>query len=134
VIARSPDRELRRHILKLRSFVASDFDMIVDGLDDKQRETVLKLLDDLDGRTEFAAPVVPAPLLDPVTLPSDLSPWLVARVNGQSDSGEETADPFTISAYAQKALRRCAAQMVPQEPERALKLSLLDRIWRGISQ
>lgn len=134
MIARSPDRELRRHILRLRSFVANDFDMIVDGLDDKQRETVLKLLDDLEGRTESAPPVDPAPFLDPVTLPSDLSPWLVARVNGQGDSGEETADPFTISAYAQKALRRCAAQMVPQEHEKVLKLSLLDRLWRGISQ
>lgn len=134
MIARSPDRELRRHILRLRSLAANDFDKIVDGLDDPQREAVLKLLDDLEGRTEAAASVVTVPMLDPVTLPSDLSPWLVARVNGQSDSGEETADPFSITACAQKALRRCAAEMVPQKQEKAPSPSLIDRLWRGISQ
>jgi hypothetical protein len=134
VIARSPDRELRRHILRLRSLAANDFDIIVDGLDDTQREAVLKLLDDLEGRSETAAPEATAPLLDPVTLPPDLSPWLVARVNGQGDSGEETADPFTITAFAQQALRRCAAEMVPQKQEKAPSPSLLDRLWQGISQ
>lgn len=132
--ARPVDRELRRHILKLRSFAAEDFDAIIDSLDDIQRGNVLDMLAEFDGVAETGMSEEPKLPMEPVILPAELSPWLVARVNGQGDSGEETADPFTISPHAQKALRRCAAAMVPQPPPKKASPSLVERVWQGFSR
>lgn len=128
------DQELRRHVLKLASFAPEDFDAIIQRLDDTQRKTVLAMLAELEGKPKSAGQQDPVSLAEPVMLPAELSSWLVARVNGQSDYGEETADPFTISPHAQRALRRCAAAMVPQPPAKKATPSLLERVWQGFAQ
>lgn len=130
----SAARELRRNILKLASLPTEDSDAIIQCLDDEQRKTVLDMLADLEGKRNTDTQQVPASLLEPVLLPTDLSPWLVARVNGQSDYGEETADRFTIAPHAQRVLRRCAAAMVPQPPAKKAPPSLLERLWQGLAR
>lgn len=128
-----PDRELRKQIVRLRALSATDFDAVIDGLDQDQRHRVLTLLDELEGKSEAADTNVLPASFEPVLLPSDISPWLAARVNGREDSGEESADPFVMTPHTLKALRRCAAAMVPQPTPKTPTPSLLDRLWQSFT-
>lgn len=122
------DKALRRAVVKLQALPVHDFEAVVDSLDDRQRGRILDLLDQLNG-AQPDAPLASGTTADAVLkLPDDLSSWLVARVNGREDCGEESADPFTIAPHAQAALRRCATKMVPQPLSKPSSPSLLDRV------
>jgi hypothetical protein len=108
------NRMLRRAVVRLQSLPRDDFDAVLDTLDQGQRSRVLALLDGLQGRSMPDVPTDASKPFDAVVLPPDISPWLVARINGSGDAGDETADQFVMTEHAHKALRRCAASLLPQ--------------------
>jgi hypothetical protein len=128
--ANLPDRSLRRMVAQLKRLPDPDFGDIIDRLDDRQKARVLALVSDFDGRTDAEAEPAPSSaMIANVVIPEQISPWLAARINGRADSGEETADPFTLTPAAQAALRRCAATMVPPRPDQRRSPSLVSRLW-----
>ena len=128
------ERQLRAMIARLKNLASADFDAVLDGLDDEQRGrvvTLLAALEGADGLEHQTESLVTA--FDPVVLPSDLSSWLVARINGRGDAGEETADQFEMTAFAHQALRHTAASFVPQPARRRHSTSLLGRFWKAMA-
>lgn len=128
------ERALRRMILRLRDLSSEDFDAVIEMLDDSERPRVLKLLAQLGEQSQPHSSTIATPPFAEVVLPSGLSPWLVARVNGKHDDGDETMDPFFMTPHAQQSLRRCAATMTPQPEKRASSPSLLSRLVQGFSK
>ena len=128
------ERQLRAMIARLKNLASGDFDAVLDGLDDEQRGRVVALLAALegaDGLEHQTESLVTA--FDPVVLPPDLSSWLVARINGRGDAGDETADQFEMTAFAHQALRHTAASFVPQPARRRHSTSLLGRFWKAMA-
>jgi hypothetical protein len=128
------DRALRKAVLRLKMLPVQDFDAVIAGLGDGHRNRTLALLAELEGEDESAqaaqfAKVQVEANFEPVLLPDDLSPWLKARVNGKGEDGEESADQFDITRHAHLALRRCAAELVPQPEKPVTRISLFDRLW-----
>jgi hypothetical protein len=122
------ERMLRRAVAKLQTLPPAYCDAVLDTLDQIQRSRVLTLLDGLQERSApDVSAAVPSPF-DDVILPPNLSPWLVARINGSGDDGNETADQFIMTVHARKALRRCAADLVPQPVRHSPTPSLASRL------
>jgi hypothetical protein len=122
----SNDRALRKAVAKLHALPPDDFDAVLASLEGAERARVLALLSEFDGaQSQTSSESEP---FAEVVVPPDLSPWLVARVNGRGDPGDETADPFVITSHAQKVLRHCAAKMMPQLGRAKRRVSLLDRV------
>ncbi len=123
-----PDRMLRRAVVRLQTLPREDFDAVLETLDQAQRTRVLTLLSDLHGQPACETSLEASQSFEAVVLPPNLSGWLVARINGHGDGGDETADQFVMTEHAHKALRRCAADLLPQ-PARVLpKPSLASRL------
>jgi hypothetical protein len=121
---------LRRMVAQMPTMAESDFDSILAELNPSQRQRVVGMLADFqpsEVRDEAEADFLP------VLVPPDLSPWLVARVNGLADSGEETMDHFTITPHSARILRECAATMMPQPSGRVPSHSLLVRAWQRLA-
>jgi hypothetical protein len=68
----------------------------------------------------------------PLVVPENLSPWLVARVNGNPGAGDEVVEQFSMTAHATAALRLCAAELVPQPPAKSTRPSLFDKLWQRL--
>jgi hypothetical protein len=122
----SQERDLRKAVVRLHALPSNDFDAVIASLEAPERAHILTLLSKFNG-VHSEAPFAGEPFAE-VVVPPDLSPWLVARVNGQGDFGEETADPFVITSHAQMIVRQCAATMMPQPGASKRKLSLFDRL------
>lgn len=128
--ANQSDRSLRLMVARLRKLRPDDFESVIDRLDSNQRCRVLSLVAELDGESVLPPDDDPELALShQIVIPDQISGWLAARANGCADSGEETADPFRLAPYAQAALRRCAAAMVPSPVVIAKPSSLFDRLW-----
>lgn len=127
--ALQPDRSLRLLVARLGKMRGEDMEAILDQLDETQKSRILSLLGEFDGDQDVEAnDNAPLPF-DEIVIPDHISPWLAARINGRADSGEETTDRFILTQHAQAALRRCAAEMVPQVSEKRRMPSLFDRMW-----
>jgi hypothetical protein len=119
-----PDAPLRRVVVRLQSLVPSDFDAVLDRLDDQQRSRVLALLAELEG--ESTPQPDPTPIV--VALPPGISPWLSTRINGQGDAPDETDNAFRMTLHARDALRACAADLMPQPGRQQRGKPLLARV------
>jgi hypothetical protein len=129
VAALLPDRSLRLMVARLGKMRGDDMEAVLDQLDETQKSRILSLLGEFDGDEGVEAnDNAPMPF-DDIVIPDRISPWLAARINGRADSGEETTDRFMLTPYAQAALRRCAAAMVPQVAAKPPAPSLFDRMW-----
>jgi hypothetical protein len=124
-----PDRSLRLTVARLAKYGDADVRAILDRLDESEKSRILALLAELDGDAAPGADQSAEPAFDDVVIPERISPWLAARINGRVDSGEETADPFSLTQHAQSALRRCAAAMADVPVTLPKPASLLDRLW-----
>jgi hypothetical protein len=125
----SRNRTLRKAVVRLHALPSEDFDAVVASLDGGERIRVLELLSEFDG--EKSQVVDENETFEEVVVPPDLSHWLVARVNGHSDFGEETADQFVMTHHARTILRQCAAIMMPQPGRVKRSPSLFDRVKRA---
>jgi hypothetical protein len=128
MLSAPPDRLLRRAVVQLQGLPREDFDAVLETLDPPQRTRVLTLLGDLQGLTACDDFTEASQPFDAVVLPPDISGWLVARINGSGHGGDETADQFVMTDHAHKALRRCAADFVPQPGRVSPKPSLASRL------
>ena len=121
------DRGLRRAVAQLQDMEAEDFDAVIGSLDAGQRKRVLSLLDQMRGALMEPVALPGVGAMDRICLPADLSPWLVARINGgQEDT--PGAERFTMTEHAHQALRGCAASLLPQPYRKIGAESLLARI------
>jgi hypothetical protein len=122
------ERMLRRAVAQLQTLPSTDFDAVLDTLDQNQRARVLTLLKGLQGQPASDMHNDGPSPFEAVVLPSDISLWLVARINGSGEGGHETTDPFVMTEHAQMALRRCAAGLVLQPARGAYAPSLVSRL------
>lgn len=129
------DRPLRAMVARLKLLTPADFDAVMEDMDEDQRARVIRLLADLEGADEASVLAAEFSIVafDPVILPPDLSPWLIARINGKGDGGEETADQFDMTSFAHASLRNTAASLVPQPVKRPQSTSLLGRFWKAMA-
>jgi hypothetical protein len=111
-----------------------DFDAIMDTLSDDQRGKVIALLEELEegGRSEVGSAGEPKLDHSPLLVPDKLSPWLVARVNGNPAAGDEVVEQFSMTTQATVALRLCAAELVPQPQTKSARPSLFERLWQRL--
>lgn len=131
--ANPPERALRRMLLRLQSLPREDFDAIVEKLENAERQRVLGLLSELEGQGLASnSDTQPADFAE-VILPTGISSWLAARVNGSNDSGDETLDHFCLTPKTQAALRKSAASLLPQPKKAVRPISLLGRVWSGFA-
>lgn len=121
---------LRRTVAQLQKVPPDDFEAILETLNADQRRRVLVLLGDLQGQSSRDTSSDEAVSFAEIVLPSGLSPWLIARINGSGDGGDETADQFSMTEYAHKMLRQCAAELAPQPAPSSVKPSLASRLGR----
>lgn len=123
------DRALRRMVSRLPSMKKADFDAIMKTLSDEHRAKVIILLEELEGSQSKVDALDETTLRNPlITVPDNLSPWLVARVNGNPAAAAEMIEQFSMTAHAQASLRLCAAELVPQ-PTKSARPSLFGQLW-----
>jgi len=107
------------------SMAKADFAAILETLSDEQRAKVLVLLEELEGGIPDELQLNHSPLI----VPDNLSPWLVARVNGSPAAGDEVVEQFSMTPHATAALRACAAELVPQPAVETRRPSLIDQLF-----
>ncbi len=131
VVPMSPaSPSLRRTVAQLQKVPPDDFEAILETLNAGQRRRVLVLLGDLQRQPSRDTSSDEAVSFAEIVLPSGLSPWLIARINGSGDGGDETADQFSMTEHAHKMLRQCAAELAPQPPPAPVKPSLASILGR----
>lgn len=133
IVAKQSEKDLRRAVLRLKSLAPSDFDAVLQELDDDQKRRTLDLLQAMQPAEPDEDSAIWAESSLDVLAPEGVSPWLLARVNGVGDTGEETADRFSLTGHAQARLRACSAAMVPEKDRKRKAPSLLDRLWSQFS-
>jgi hypothetical protein len=128
------DRALRRMVGRLPTLSPGDFDAVLDALSLDQRNRVLELLKEFDDDTDITSRDVAAfDRFETLVVPADLSPWLVARVNGNPRAGDEVTEIFSMTDHAAVTLRECAAEIEPQPARRFRTASLFSRLWATVS-
>ena len=120
-----PDRELRRMVAQLQAFPVDDFDSVMDDLAPEKRQRVAQLLREFeDADLDHAFVSSNKRSFQPKTVPPDLSPWLIARIN----EGHKEAKVISMTPHASFELRACAAELAPKPKHSAPTISLLSRL------
>jgi hypothetical protein len=128
---RHSDHALRRMVAKIPLMSRLDFDFIMDGFSELHRAKILILLKELEGENVDASDLSELQLNHtPLLVPDNLSPWLVARVNGNPAAGDVVVEQFSMTAYATATLRKCATELVPQPKTKSARPSLFSKLWR----
>ena len=119
-------------VSRLPSMRKTDFDAIMESLSNDQRNRIIFLLNELEGSVVDIDHSSLHDTYAPVTIPSSLSPWLIARINGNPAVGDEVVEQFCMTEHASNTLRSCAAELLPQPKVKSARPSLFSQVWQRI--
>jgi hypothetical protein len=125
----SRDRSLRRLVAELATASSDDVEAVLDRLGPRHRETVQSLVAEMVG---IDAPTA-RPSDDAAALASahrlGLSPWLVARLNGEGSA--QGAPNVAVTPAARAALRAIVSELEPAHAAAPAALRS-NAWWRGL--
>jgi hypothetical protein len=123
------DRTLKKMVRKLLTMEQTDFESIMESLNEEQHLSVLRVIEEIKTEESQAPHIYSEEIpFSAFLMPSELSPWLATRLNGNPHAGDEVVDNFSITVGSLNALRECANILPHKSLETLPSPSLFSRL------